>query len=142
MLERAGARPKTSRHPGILACELGIEGAPEAAKSAAHLHVTAQALNIGDTLWNAKPSRRGGFVTVGCKLMTADGRLLDDRLGRTFLPRDVAPGDAVRVPVSLSLPADLPPGPYRLVFDLVAEQICWFSDLSPGRAVVKTLVIR
>ena len=135
-------RPKTSRHPGVLTCELRVNGVPTEATSGAEISVTAHALNTGDTIWTAQPARRGGFVTLGCKLMTVGGRLLNDTLGRTLLPHDVEPGDAVEVQMSVLLPGELAAGPYLLLFDLVDEQICWFSDTSAATAVSNAVVIR
>jgi hypothetical protein len=45
----------------------------------------------------------------------------------TALPREVAPGE--RVEADLTVRGPLPPGPYRLAFDLVAEDRYWFSEL-------------
>lgn len=45
----------------------------------------------------------------------------------TALPREVAPGE--RVEAELTVRGPLPPGPYRLAFDLVAEDRYWFSEL-------------
>ena len=45
----------------------------------------------------------------------------------TALPREVAPGE--RVEADLTVRGPLPPGPYRLSFDLVAEDRYWFSEL-------------
>ncbi|MGH9175702.1 MAG: hypothetical protein ACRD1H_15155, partial [Vicinamibacterales bacterium] len=141
MLERDGIRPKTSRHPGRLTCDLRVDGVPAEATSGERLHVIAHAVNTGDTTWDARPARRGGFVTIGCKLVAADGHVLNDTLGRTFLPHDVHPGGALSVPMSIALPSGLMTGHYRLLFDLIDEQICWFSDTSPGTACSATLVI-
>src|ERR671933_2726621 len=45
----------------------------------------------------------------------------------TALPHEVAPGE--RVEADLTVRGPLPPGPYRLAFDLVAEDRYWFSEL-------------
>lgn len=141
MLEREGVRPKSARHPGILKCDLRIDDVPTALRRGARFTVTVHAFNAGDTVWDARPQRRGGFVTVGCKLLTTEGRLVNDALGRTFLPRDVPPGETVSVPVTIRLPRNLTSGPYQLQFDLVDEQICWFSDTSTELAVTQRLVV-
>lgn len=141
MVEKNGVRPKTSRHPGLLGCDLQVEGVPVAAASGARFAVTVQAVNTGDTTWLAQPSRRGGFVTAGCKLTNAGGRLISDTLGRTFLPHDVAPGETMRLTMPVSIPHAIDPGSYTLQFDLVDEQVCWFSDVSPGSAVARVLVL-
>jgi hypothetical protein len=53
------------------------------------------------------------------------GRALDFDWLRVSLPRDLDPGEEATVDVELPL---LEPGAYRLVFDLVAEQVCWFAE--------------
>jgi hypothetical protein len=45
----------------------------------------------------------------------------------TALPHEVAPGE--RVEAELAVRGPIPPGPYRLAFDLVAEDRYWFSEL-------------
>jgi hypothetical protein len=45
----------------------------------------------------------------------------------TALPHEIAPGE--RVEADLTVRGPLPPGPYRLAFDLVAEDRYWFSEL-------------
>lgn len=131
MLIRDGERTPTSRKPGKLRYELTVSRLPGALRPGEIGTVTATVTNIGDTLWLADPSPLGGFVTVGCKLTTPAGRLVSDTIGRTFLPADVAPNGKVSVDVQLAIPADLKPGEYEVVVDLVNELVCWFSDL-PG----------
>jgi len=130
MLTRDGTRPKTSRHPGILRCEIRVDDVPTAARPGDDVTFVVHARNQGDTVWDARPSARGGYVTVGCKLTTTDGRLVTDRPGRTRLSRSVEPGASITMPVSFHVPDDLAPGPYVLGIDLVDELICWFGDLS------------
>ena len=81
-------------------------------------------------------------MTVGCKLLAADGRLISDTVGRTFLPKDVNPGDSTRVQMSLEFSNDLRAGAYSLHFDLVNELICWFADVSSEPPVVKAITVR
>lgn len=142
MLVKEGVRPKTSRHPGVLKCDLRVDDVPAAASRREEIRVAVHALNAGDTLWEAKPRRRGGFVTLGCRLVTPDGRMINDTLGRTFLPRDVRPGETVSLDMSIALPGGVPPGHYDLRFDLIDELICWFADTSGVSPVSKTILIR
>lgn len=128
MLVREGERLKTSRHPGRLRATLAIERVPSRASRGARLQMTATATNTGDSIWLAAPSVFGGYVTVGCKLLKADGRLVTDNVGRTFLPADVPPGASIAVPLEVVVPPDLAPGEYQLQFDLICELVCWFSD--------------
>jgi hypothetical protein len=54
----------------------------------------------------------------------------------TGLPHEVAPGE--RVEADLAVRGPIPPGPYRLAFDLVAEDRYWFSEL--GNAPLERIV--
>jgi SAM-dependent methyltransferase len=115
VIVRRGMKPKTSRYPGELRCVLAVSGLPSTATAGKTFNVRVEALNTGDTLWLATPNRLGGFVTFGCK-----------RAGATL---------------SIPLPASLPPGSYRLAFDLVDESVCWFSDRHPDSKVVSALAV-
>jgi SAM-dependent methyltransferase len=128
VLIRDGARPKTSRHPGRLQCRLHVEGVPAAARRGGRINVTTYVENTGDTRWLSMPGTRGGYVTLGCKLLDANGLLITDTLGRCVLPHDVDPGESVTVTTTFSLPKSIAPGEYELRFDLVDELRCWFAD--------------
>jgi SAM-dependent methyltransferase len=134
LLVREGVRAKDSRRPGVLRGDLQVRGMRESVAAGAEMHLQVRAHNVGDTLWLSAPSHLGGFVTLGCKLLGADGRLIDALLGRTLLPADVNPGAAIDVTMRVRLPATLPPATYTLAVDLIDELVCWFSDLDPSRA--------
>jgi len=71
---------------------------------------------------------------LGVKLLTPDGRVLEDSKGRQRLPHDVAPGDCVEVVSEVPLDG-FKPGRYRVLFDMVNELVCWFQTV--GSAVVE-----
>lgn len=129
MLVKEGAKPRTSRHPGRLDARLSTTIAALRVSPGESAGFTLDAVNTGDTLWLSSPSRFGGYVTAGCKILAPDGRLVDDTLGRTHLAHDVAPGGGVSTRISLAVPPSFPPGAYVLRLDLVDELVCWFSDL-------------
>lgn len=129
MLVRAGAKPKTSRHPGVLACRIHTDALPVVVRAGDRIEIRAHAANTGDTVWLAQPQRRGGYVQFGCKwLEAATGRLVTDLPGRTRLSADVPPGGYTEATLVVDVPATLPPGDYVVKVDLVDEFICWFSD--------------
>lgn len=140
MLERNGDRPKTTRHPGQLRCSLSVCGFPESITSGCDVAFWVDIDNTGDTPWRSRASRIGGYVTVGCKLLDANGRLITDTLGRTPLESDVAPGGSHRTKIAFRFPT-LAAGRYTLVVDLVNELICWFSDLPDATPTLVSFVV-
>ncbi|MEP7116846.1 MAG: class I SAM-dependent methyltransferase [Acidobacteriota bacterium] len=135
MIVRAGAKPKTSRYPGVLAGVISTDPLPASVAAGARLVVQARAQNTGDTHWLARPLRHGGYVTFGAKWTDATtGRVVTDVLGRTPLPADVPPGGTTAATLVFDLPPALPPGDYLLKVDLVDEFVCWFSDLPDNAA--------
>jgi hypothetical protein len=47
----------------------------------------------------------------------------------------------VSLEIQLPIPADVKPGEYALVVDLVNELVCWFSDLPGNEAHRQPLII-
>jgi SAM-dependent methyltransferase len=141
MLMREGARERTSRFPGVLRRELQADGLPPRLVRGRTYRVTVSLKNTGDTLWLAKASRLGGFVSVGCKFANAAGRVVCDTAGRTYLTSDVPPDGAATVEMSLQIPTDLEPGSYEVRFDTVNELVCWFSDFPDNAPFVRRVTI-
>ncbi len=81
--------------------------------------------NNGSVTWKARGRRFGGQVTCGLKIFSEDGAAIREDLGRTPIPRDVAPGDELDVEMTVN--AALPPGRYRLHYDMVVEGVIWFE---------------
>jgi SAM-dependent methyltransferase len=133
MLVREGKRPKTSRYPGTLRGAITVHEFPRELVKNDTYSVLVELANMGDSAWLSEPNSIGGFVTVGCKLLHQDGRLVDDSLGRTVLPRDVHPGETIVVTITIAVSDSIDAGAYVLRLDLVSELVAWFSDL-PGNA--------
>lgn len=141
MIVRDGERERTSRFPGSMRREIHVEGLPKKVLRGEIYRATAFVRNVGDTRWIAEQSPMGGFVTVGCKFAQPGGRMLNDLMGRTFLPGDVRPEEKVVVEMSIRIPDDIPPGPYEVRFDTVNEMVCWFSDLPDNPPFVVPITI-
>jgi SAM-dependent methyltransferase len=89
------------------------------------LPLRLRATNCGDTRWlTGSPAERGA-VCLGVQLWDGAGGMLTRDYWRVPLPRAVDPGQAVEIEASIPGPPES--GRFRLVFDLVAEQICWFE---------------
>ena len=81
--------------------------------------------NLGTVTWKARGRRFGGQVTVGLKVCDAQGAVLREDLGRTPLPRDVAPGEDIEIEMAVA--SLLPSGQYQLRYDMVVEGVTWFE---------------
>ena len=64
-------------------------------------------------------------MCLGVQLWDGAGGLVARDHCRVPLPRSVDPGETVDV--QATVPGPPGSGRFRLVFDLVAEQICWFE---------------
>jgi hypothetical protein len=73
-------------------------------------------------------------VTFGVKLLTPDGRVLEESRERQRPSHDVMPGGDVEVVSEVSLEG-LPIGRYRVLFNMVNELVCWFQTV--GSEVVE-----
>ena len=81
--------------------------------------------NAGSVTWKARGRRFGGQVTVGLKVCGACDDVLREDLGRTPLPRDVAPGEEIEI--AMTVAGLLPTGQYGLRYDMVVEGVTWFE---------------
>jgi SAM-dependent methyltransferase len=142
MLVRHGQKPRTSRYPGKLEAAIRVHELPRELSRAETQATQVELANVGDSVWLSEPSELGGFVTVGCKLLQLDGRLVDDNIGRTMLPRDVHPGEKLVVTIAIAISERVEPGAYVLRVDMVNELIAWFSDLPGNQPVEFAVTIR
>src|SRR5262249_23021790 len=127
-LEKYGDRRLTSAtgRPELLGAALKCREFPKQASSGDVIKVAGTACNTGSSTWLAVPRPLGGYVTLGVKILERGGRLLDDTRGRTLLPRDILPGETIDMTVEVPL-SGLGPGVYRIIVDLVNENVCWFQ---------------
>ena len=116
-----------SRRPNKLAARLTLEsGWPTSARPGETVNAALLVENAGDTLWLEGPARRVGAVMLGARLLDEQGRVLEERHGEPPLPRAVAPGERVTLPIEFEAPRE--PGRYRLKLDLVAQHVAWFEQ--------------
>jgi SAM-dependent methyltransferase len=81
--------------------------------------------NAGSAIWRARGRRFGGQVTCGLKVCDDAGDVIREDLGRTPLPRDVAPGETLEI--AMPVAGELAPGRYMLRYDMVVEGVTWFE---------------
>jgi SAM-dependent methyltransferase len=138
-LQKAGTRPLTSANApsATLRARIIVKECPTRVPQQGRFRVVALCENVGDSLWLARPREFGGYVTLSVKLLTADGRVLEDARGRQYLMYDVPPGGRIEVVSDVSVEG-LQPGRYRVLFDMVNELVCWFQSV--GSDVVERWV--
>lgn len=83
--------------------------------------------NSSRTVWLAGPSGTGARnVRLGNHWLDASGRMLVHDDARTSLPRDLAPGEEIELPLVVNAPRER--GDYLLELDLLQEGVAWFGD--------------
>lgn len=80
--------------------------------------------NRGNFHWY--PQGGSHRIAVGVQLLDEEGRLMNRDFADFSLPRPVEPSASVHF--NGRLPLDLPPGKYRLLFDLKRELVTWFAE--------------
>lgn len=103
--------------------------------------------NASDVQWyarggelNTEPDNRF-YLAAGNRWLKAEGEeMITNMDGRYGLPKDLAPGEEVDVPLQVTAPKA--PGDYILEVDLIQEQVGWFLDKGSPTARVKVTVVR
>ena len=90
--------------------------------------------NAGSEIWHGSVHCVHYFVPAGASL--SQGR---DPAPRLLLQRPVSPGQTVKLE-RFVVQAPAAPGSYLLVFDLVNEEVAWFSDRGAGRLTLPVRV--
>lgn len=107
----------------------GLKGVVRATLDSTHaspggeLGGEVEVVNTGSNIWLPSDAPFGP-VLVGVQLLARDGTLLQRDFTRIWLPHGMAPGESARIRFAIPAP---PAGQFRLRFDLVSEQVCWFE---------------
>jgi len=133
-----------SRFPDALVAEICVEPGSLEAGSSKNIECKVTAVNHGNTIWlhtspqDDPPTFGGGFVRLGIQLLDANGQLLNLNFARYLLPHDIHPQETVVIPVMFQTPEKA--GAYQLIFDLVDEQIAWFSARGSSFTCINMLI--
>ncbi len=156
VVSKLAAGLRDSRSSTRLAAAFEMLDVPPRVQPGERFTMRVRARNVGDSVWLGLPSalagdaaramegdaKRGGTehyrafleahalrgtVTVGVQLTAASRDRAHHRdYARGFITEDVSPGGEVVVSVDAVAPATA--GVYRLTFDGVAEELCWFES--------------
>jgi SAM-dependent methyltransferase len=130
VLHKGGDPPSDTLLPanqlaGRLAARIVPEHVSSAVRAGQPFSDRLRIVNTGTVTWRARGRRFGGQVTCGLKVCDARSEVLREDLGRTALPRDVAPGE--EIVVEMTVAGLLPAGHYGLRYDMVVEGVTWFE---------------
>jgi hypothetical protein len=115
-----------------------LPGLPLITRAGGSVELKARIQNLSARPFPARTATGRRIVRLGAQLCDREQRLINRDFERAWLPRTLAPGASVEVPIKINAPAT--PGRYTLKFDLVSEAIDWFENCgSPTTA--KTLLV-
>jgi SAM-dependent methyltransferase len=126
-LYKGTPEPRDSRYRLGLTGQISLSGASLNLKEGEPVKLQAVVTNNSKSVW-LPASVGAGTVMLGCHVYYADGSVFRESYQWVALTpgegRKIFPGETVEVDVEL-LP--LPPGEYILEFDLVSNNVCWFT---------------
>jgi SAM-dependent methyltransferase len=120
------------------AATLALEDVPPSLEASAFAPVLVRITNRSDVIWR-HDIPAGRHICVGNHWLRPDGSRVVDDDARAFLPRPVAPGDTLAVPLRVQAPSE--PGRYLLEVDLVQEHVCWFAQRGSATATAPVGVV-
>jgi hypothetical protein len=129
-----GATPRAE-----IAVRAALPALPVLARRGRAVTLRARVRNASTRPFAARTPHGRRLVRLGAQLCTREGSLIDRDFERAWLPHDVAPGDTVDVPITITAPSE--PGRYALKFDLVCEGIDWFESHGSPVTVRPLLVL-
>jgi 2-polyprenyl-3-methyl-5-hydroxy-6-metoxy-1,4-benzoquinol methylase len=84
--------------------------------------------NIGDSTWENDSNLKIGSTTLGIKLYSPAGNLVEEILGRTPLPKTVSPGEFIELLVYYPLSCIDIKGKCTMSVDMVLQGYFWFEQ--------------
>lgn len=126
-LYKGEARPKDSRYRQGLTAQIKISPSSMTANAEQPIRLSAVIKNSSDTVWLPRAAGLGA-VMLGCHVFHADGAAYRESYHWEPLAADdnraVQPGETVKI--EFEMPG-LPAGRYRVDFDMVSNDVCWFA---------------
>jgi hypothetical protein len=82
--------------------------------------------NDSEVVWPGRQPAWQFQITVGNRWLTPSGQMISNVDGRAALFEDLAPGQTVELPLTVTAPNT--PGDYHLELDVIQEGVAWFGD--------------
>jgi uncharacterized protein YbaR (Trm112 family)/SAM-dependent methyltransferase len=124
-LHKEGTFETDSLAPRALVAGITPEPARQALRAGDPIELIVTIANRGDTRWLAATPGETGEVHLGAQLYDASHALLRENYARVKLPRDMRPGDTVRL--RCALPPIRRPGSYLIELDMIDTDYLWFK---------------
>lgn len=124
-----------SRMIAYLRAQLTLVDGPAGSNKGEELRFIIRLENVGHAVWlrGSESGTAKGDVHLVTHVLNENEEPLSWYHAGAYLPRDIAPGEAVEIEIALRAPDSA--GRHTLVFDMVSEHLAWFEDL--GSDVVK-----
>lgn len=126
-LFKGAAKRKDSRYRQGLTAQIKIAPAAQTAIASEPIHFSATIKNNSETVWLPRGAGLGA-VMLGCHVFYSDGTAFKESYHWEPLSTDenrtIQPGETLKL--DFDLPG-LPAGHYRIDFDMVSNDVCWFA---------------
>lgn len=114
-----------SRNPNNLKHQISLNQREIKIKAGEKFSLTATIENNGNAIWLYKNIKDIGVVNLGVHLFSKENKIIDYDFLRFNLGKNILPGESLQKEIQISMET---PGTFRLMFDLVSEQVCWFEQ--------------
>jgi hypothetical protein len=125
---RHGSTPRGQPLPyTAFSAGLSVSQAVSSVRAGEQIVLRVMLKNQSNVIWPGQQPEWKYQVTVGNTWFAENGARLAELDRRVVLSRDLAPGESVELPLTLTTPAQ--PGNYTLRIDAVQEGVAWFGDM-------------
>jgi hypothetical protein len=106
--------------------QLSVVSAPEVMRPGQKYSLRVALRNDSKVVWPGRQPTWQFQLTVGNRWLTADGASITNMDGRAALFQDLAPGETIELPLTVTAPNEA--GEYVLQLDVIQEGVAWFGD--------------
>jgi uncharacterized protein YbaR (Trm112 family)/SAM-dependent methyltransferase len=124
-IRKEGVFETDSLAPRALVAGIELLSSSSTLRAGDPIELTVTITNQGDTSWLASTPGETGEVHLGAQLFDATRALLKEDYARVKLPRDLRPGERVRL--RCALPPIRRPGSYLIELDMIDTDYLWFK---------------
>ncbi|HYW74782.1 MAG TPA: glycosyltransferase family 39 protein [Pyrinomonadaceae bacterium] len=119
-------RSLTAMTADAFKAEITLANPARAWRSGEQTTIQVTVRNISERTWLARERSASPFqLQLGNHWLDPDGRTLVNDDGRAALPHDLAPGEAISIPLIVNAPSSS--GKYLLEIDMLQEDVSWFA---------------